>query len=313
MLNKIVPLPAQRFVRLLTCCSLMLMIAIGFSSCSSSDKRKVRGSEQEVYERAQGYLSAKNWAQAIETLQLMEEYFPFGNYAEHAQLELIYAYFKAEEYESAAAAAERFIRLHPRQRNVDYAYYMRGVANYYNDSVFSQFFPSDVSKRDPGTAKEAFNHFSQLLNLFPESAYALDAQKRMIYLKNTLARAEINVANYYFKRGAYLAAANRGRWVVENLQQTPAVPDALAVMAQAYHLLEMQELSDDAVRVLAHNYPKHPVFVNGKFNYQYGIDEKRSWVSYVTFGLFDKRPAIKFDTRKQYNKQFNSEVAAPPA
>jgi outer membrane protein assembly factor BamD len=136
----------------------------------------------------------------------------------------------------------------------------------------------------------------------------------MIYLRNTIARGEINVANYYFKRGAYLAAANRGRWVVESLQETPAVPDALAVMAQAYHLLGMQNLSDDAVSVLKLNFPNHPALDEGEFNYRYGRDEKRSWVSYLTFGLFDQDPSIEFDTRKQYNTMYpNAQpVSAPP-
>lgn len=282
------------------------------SGCSTSDQSAQRGTEVEVYERAQRYLDGNSWSLAIDTLQRLEETFPFGTYAEHAQLELIYAYYKATEFESAVSAAERFIRLHPRHHNVDYAYYMRGIASFYNDSVFSAFFPTDVAKRDPGTAKEAFSHFSQLLNEFPDSAYALDAQRRMIYLKNTLARSEINIANYYFKRGAYLAAANRGRWVVENLQETPAVPDALAVMAQAYHLIDMQALSDDAATVLNHNYPDHPALKNGKFNYSYGIDEKRSWVSLITFGIFDKRPTIEFDTREQY-ENYDWDAPAPPS
>lgn len=295
--------------------ALLVTLSIGISAlngCSTAEERVQKGTEQEVYERAQRYLNANNWSLAIQTLQLMEENFPFGTYAEHAQLELIYAYFKAGEYEASVAASERFIRLHPQHRNVDYAYYMRGISSFYNDSVFSSFFPSDVTKRDPGTAKEAFNHFSQLLNLYPKSTYAPDARKRMIYLRNTLARAEINIANYYFKRGAYLAAANRGRWVVENLQNTPAVPDALAVMAQAYHLVDMQALSDDATTVLAHNYPDHPAIKDGKFDYQFGIDQKRSWVSWITFGIFDKRPTIKYDTRKQYNVQYHDTLVEPP-
>lgn len=312
MLNKINNLSLLPSLRFLSIFCLALGLAFS-SGCATKEERAKRGTEQEIYERAQRYLDNSSWTLAIETLQVLEENFPFGTYAEHAQLELIFAYFKANEFEAAASASERFIRLHPRQRNVDYAYYMRGIANYYNDSVFSAFFPTDESKRDPGTAKEAFNHFSQLIALFPESAYALDAQKRMVYLKNTLARAEINVANYYFKRGAYLAAANRGRWVVENLQETPAVPDALAVMAQAYHLIDMQALSDTAVAVLSHNYPDHPTLSKGEFNYQFGIDDKRSWISIITFGVFDKRPSISFDTREQYNSQYADEILAPPA
>lgn len=299
--------------------TLILLAALGTSAfmlngCATTDERVLRGTEQDVYSDAQRYLKSNNWSMAIQSLQLLEEHFPFSSYAEHAQLELIYAYFRGGEFESAVAAAERFIRLHPQHRNVDYAYYMRGISGFYNDSVFSSFIPTDVTKRDPGTAKEAFNHFSQLITLYPESTYALDAQKRMIYLRNTLARAEINVANYYFKRGAYLAAANRGRWVVENLQETHAVADALAVMAQAYYLIDMQALSEDSAAVLVHNFPDHPAIKNGKFDYQYGGQERRSWVSIITLGLFDKRPSIKFDTREQFNPIYQGDsVPTPPS
>ncbi len=312
MLNKTAA-PLPRTLRQTLLCLISVCYLSVITGCSSNEEKALRGTEQEIYERAQRYLDNSSWSLAIQTLQQLEENFPFGTYAEHAQLELIFAYYKASEFEAAVAASERFIRLHPRQRNVDYAYYMRGIASFYNDSVFSAFFPTDESKRDPGTAKEAFNHFAQLIALFPDSAYALDAQKRMVYLKNTLARSEINIANYYFKRGAYLAAANRGRWVVENLQGTPAVPDGLAVMAQAYHLVEMPELSENAVKVLIHNYPDHPALKGGKFDYKFGTDKKRSWVSYVTLGIFDKRPSIKFDTRKQYNARFGGEALAPPS
>ncbi|WP_096087332.1 outer membrane protein assembly factor BamD [Agaribacterium haliotis] len=293
------------------CLSLTLLVGC------ASDEDYGRGSEQEVFERAQRYLDSYSWELAIDTLQALEENFPFGTYAEQAQLELIYAYYKAGEFEAALASADRFIRLHPQHRNVDYAFYMRGIASFYNDSVFSSFFPVDTTMRDPGTAKESFNHFAELLNEYPQSPYALDAEKRMIYLRNTLARAEINVANYYFKRGAYLAAANRGRWVVENMQGTPAVPDALAVMAQAYHLIDMQPLSEDAIKVLKYNYPHYPALEDGEFDYQYGSDQDRSWVSYVTFGVFDKRPSIKFDTRKVYDPFYDEDSAGdilePPA
>ncbi len=290
-----------------------LLVLTLLSACSSQEDRIARGSEQEVYERAQRYLKSSSWEMAIQTLQALEENFPFGSYGEHAQLELIYAYYRAGEYEASVASADRFIRLHPQHRNVDYAYYMRGIASFYNDSAFSSVLSMDATQRDPGTAKDAFNYFAQLLNLYPDSAYALDAKKRMTFLRNTLARAEINIANYYFKRGAYLAAANRGRWVVENMQETPAVPDALAVMAQAYHLVDMQALSDDAAQVLAHNFPDHPALKDGKFDYQYGREHKRSAISIVTLGLFDKRPTIKFDTRDQYNAYYNDQLAlAPP-
>lgn len=295
---------------------LVLILNLSLGACSSNKDKDSpkRGSEQDVYESAQYYLRNSNWETAIEYLEILEENFPFGAYAEQSQLELIFAHFKSDNHDSAIAAADRFIRLHPQHRNVDYAYYMRGIASYYNNTAFSSSYSTDYTTRDPGAAKEAFNHFSQLINRYPESPYILDAQKRMVYLRNTIARAEINIANYYFKRGAYVAAANRGRWVVENMQMTPAVPDALAVMAQAYYLLGMEALSRDSINVLQHNYPDHPALTNGDFDFDYGSYKKRSWISYATFGLFDKTKFVEFDTRKQYGGQTKSiDPPAPPS
>lgn len=289
-------------------------IFIFLSACSSNDDKPEKGAtEQTLYERAQRYLKASNWASAIQALQLIEENFPFGTYAENAQLELCYAYYRSGDYELAIASSDRFIRLHPQHRDVDYAYYMRGVASFYKDSAITTALIRDISQRDSGSAKDSFNYFSQLLARFPNSQYALDAQKRMVYLRNILARHEIHVANYYFKRGAYVAAAGRGRFVVENMQGTPAVPDGLAVMAQAYHLLGMQDLADDAATVLALNYPKHPSIKKGKFVYQKHIDEGTSWLSYLTLGLFGKREFVNYDTRSTFNPQYNddNEVPAP--
>ncbi len=312
MQNNLIPVFARAVKQVVTIVAFSLAFVI--AGCSSNEEKAAKGSEQEVYERAQRYLKSSSWELAIQTLQALEENFPFGSYGDHSQLELIYAYFRAGEYEASIAASDRFIRLHPQHRNVDYAYYMRGIASFHNDSAFASVFPVDVTQRDPGTAKDAFNYFAQLLNEYPESAYALDAKKRMTFLRNSLARSEINIANYYFKRGAYLAAANRGRWVIENMQETPAVPDALAVMAQAYHLLGMQELSDDATKVLVYNFPDHPALNGAEFDYRYGRDEKPSLIRRLTFGLFGSRPTIKFDTRRQYNPFYtdDTEISEPP-
>lgn len=280
--------------------------------CSSNKDKYSKTSEQATYELAQKYLRSSNWSAAVEALEVMEENFPFGSFAEQAQLELIYAYFRGSEYEAATASADRFIRLHPQHRNVDYAYYMRGISAFHNDTAFYSMLPTDITKRDAGTAKESFDYFAQLIYRYPDSAYALDAQKRMVYLRNMLARYEIHVANYYFKRGAYVAAANRGRYVVENFEGTPAVPDGLAVMAQAYHMLEMKEYSESAAKVLVANYPNHPALKNGEFNFRFGRDQGTSWVTYITLGLFKRQPTINFDTRDIYNPFYNESLDPLP-
>ncbi|MBU2885202.1 outer membrane protein assembly factor BamD [Gilvimarinus agarilyticus] len=276
------------------------------SACSSTGERQDLTSEADVYDRAIQHLQNSRWESAISSLQLIEEHFPFGKYAEQAQLEIIFAYYKSGDPDAAIAAADRFIRLHPQHRNVDYAYYMKGLSTYSKDENFlSTVMPLDQTQRDPGAARESLGHFTQLLNRYPDSTYAEDAKKRMLYLRNRLARYEIHVANYYFKRGAYLASINRGQYVLENFQETPAVPDALAVIVQGYHLLGMDELSDRTLAVLRLNYPDHPAFNNeGDFDFQHGDIEDRSWISKATFGLFDKRDPRGFDSRRYYAPQY---------
>ncbi len=261
--------------------------------------------ERDFYEKIQVSLNAGNWTVAITNLQLLESQFPFGKYAEQAQLELIYAQFKTADYESSISAADRFIRLHPQHVNVDYAYYLKGLSEISQaSSFFDGFLPTDNTKRDIGSARSAFATLSEFLNRFPKSPYAADARKRLINLRNQLARAEIHVANYYFSRKAYLAAANRGRYVVENFQQSPAVPDGLAVMAQAYMMLDMQELSENAVQVLAANYPEHPSLdKNGVFDFDKRLlGKENALMGKITLGLIDRVQPPAFDTSAIFNR-----------
>ena len=253
-----------------------------------------------MYEEAQRSLGNKNYDVAVRALQMLESRYPFGKYAEQAQLELIYAHYGAYEHEAAVEAADRFIRLHPQHPNTDYAYYMKGLAAYTdNEDVFARFLPTDQTLRDTSHAKEAFAEFAQLLARFPNSPYAADAKARMVYLRNLLARHEINVANYYFRRGAYMAATNRGRYVVENFQRTPAVADGLAVMAQGYILLGKEDLAKDSISTLSLNYPQHPSLdENGEFQSVFTLDGlQRSWINTLSFGLFDPPKPPQFDNR----------------
>lgn len=253
-----------------------------------------------MYQEAQRYLRSGNFDLAVRSLQLLESRYPFGKYAEQAQLELIFAHYKAYEHEAAVEAADRFIRLHPQHPNVDYAFYMKGLSAYTgNEDIFNRFMPTDETERDTTQAKEAFAEFAQLVSRYPDSPYSADARARMIALRNVLARHEINVANYYLRRGAYLAATNRGRYVVENFQRTPAVADGLAVMAQGYILLGMTDLARDAIDVLAMNYPEHPsIDKNGQFDSVYTLDGlQRSWLNKLSFGLVDPPQPPQFDNR----------------
>ena len=278
---------------------------LGWGDEEQTEEDSAGLTEKDFYERIQTSLNASNWSVAISNLQLLESQFPFGKYAEQGQLELIYAQYKSGDYESSIASADRFIRLHPQHPNVDYAFYVKGLSEIsQTGGFFDSFLPTDSSMRDIGEARGAFTTLTELLSRFPESPYAADARKRLVSLRNRLARAEIHVANYYFARGAYLAAANRGRFVVENFQQSPAVPDGLAVMAQAYYLLEMKELADNSVEVLVANYPEHPSLdSNGQFDFERRLlADQDSWLDKVSFGVLKRIKPPSFDSRSVYDK-----------
>lgn len=230
-------------------------------------------SASKLYYTAKGDLNEGNFERAIKLFETLEARFPYGAFAQQAQLEVAYAYYKDNEPASAVAASERFIKLHPNHPHVDYAYYLRGLANFVEDqTLLARFGDQDMSDRDPKSAREAFDAFQQLVNRFPGSKYAADAQARMKYLVNALASNEVHVARYYYKRGAYVAAANRGKYVLEHYQQSPALEDALAIMARSYEKLGLNDLRDDALRVLKLNFPKSD-YVNSDVK----VQEKAWW------------------------------------
>jgi outer membrane protein assembly factor BamD len=220
-------------------------------------------SASKLYFTAKEALGEGNFDLAIKTFEKLESRYPYGAYAQQSQLEVAYAYYKDGEPASAIAACERFIKLHPNHPSVDYAYYLRGLSNFTVDqSFFARFGDQDLSDRDPKAAREAFDAFQQLASRFPNSKYAPDAVDRMKYLVNSMAANEVHVARYYYKRGAYVAAANRGKYVLEHYQQTPALEEAVAVMAQSYDKLGLLDLRDDALKVLKHNFP-NSTFISG--------------------------------------------------
>lgn len=287
---------------------IFVLISIFLSGCTSSTlSLSSNGTEAELYAQVQKDLKRDNFLDAIKYLQVMEKKFPFGEYSKSAQLSLIYAHYGFGEKESATAAANRFIRLHPKHRNVDYAYYMKGLIAFPTQKTFiQQAFDADLSKRDISGAKTSFSHFATLTQRFPDSEYTPDALKRMTYLRNLLARNEIHVANYYLERKAYLAAANRGRYVVENFQETGAVPDALAVMVQAYHEMNIDDLASDSLAVLKNNFPDHPALnSDGTFDYSYSTTSIGSWLSKLSFGVLGTKKPPGFNSESQYNPAAN--------
>jgi outer membrane protein assembly factor BamD len=254
-LYRIVP-----FHRFLAYASLLFVILL-ISSCSSSPEHSTDTTTgmtaQEIYKEAQDAMNDGNYDTAIDLFEKLESKFPYGPYAKQAKLEIIYSHFKYDNLESAIIAAERFIKLFPSHPHVDYAYYMRGVCRYdMETSIFDSWFDQDLTERDPESAKNAFKYFNQLVTKFPDSIYNEDARKRMVFLRNSLAQHEIHVANYYFKRRAYVAAVNRSKYVLNNFQNTASVKAALQIMANSYTELKLPKLAEDIQRVLKKNYPE---------------------------------------------------------
>jgi len=212
---------------------------------------------EQYYQQAKEQLDDGDYSDAIETYQELESTYPFGEYTEQAQLEIIYAYYKNNDSEAALAAADRFIRLHPTHSHVDYAYYLKGLINFTADRGFLERLTKGSSSpdRDPRSAHESYSTFQELVNRFPDSRYAADARRRMAYLHNSLAMHEIYVADYYMRREAYVAVVNRGKHVLEQYSQTAATEHALGLMMLAYQRMGLEGLAKDSQRVLAMNYP----------------------------------------------------------
>ncbi len=216
-------------------------------------------SASKLYSRAKEALNGGNYTQAVQYFEKLEARFPYGPYAQQAQLEIAYAYYKDNEPISAIAACDRFIKLHPNHPHVDYAYYLKGLANFVEDNnLLARLGKQDMSERDPKAAREAFEAFRALVERFPDSRYTPDAAARMRYLVNALAAHEVHVARHYLKRGAHVAAVNRGKYVLEHYQQSPALEEALAIMMQAYARMGLNDLAADTRRVLQRNFPDSP-------------------------------------------------------
>jgi len=257
-----------------------LLVIFLIVSCSSNeelpDERLV---EKELYDQAQSRLKSDSYSTAIISLESLESRFPFGRYAEQAQAELIYAYYMNSQFEASESAAQRFINLHPRHSHTGYAYYMKGLAAFTDDAgLFTRYFQSDLAKREVIMAQKSFDELSEFITRYPNSKYVPHAKQRMVYLRNLLAEHEIYVANFYMKRGAYLAAIGRAKYVIEHLPNTPQTPFALSILIEAYGILDYPELRGINLKILNSNFPE--------FNITQNISVKnRSWKRILTLGL----------------------------
>lgn len=217
---------------------------------------------QRLYEEAQALMRDKDYDKAIKYFETLETRFPHGRYATQAQLEIAYAQYKKNDPVACVAAVNRFIKLHPNHPNVDYAYYLKGIANFTQKGIIEKFTKQEISDRDPKALRSSFLALKELTTRFPESRYVKDAALRMTYLVNALADNELHVARYYMKRTAYLAAVNRCKFLLENYPDSTSKEAALVIMVSAYDALGMQDFKEDTMRVLKTNYPNSAMFGN---------------------------------------------------
>ena len=293
----------------ITILALSLGVASAFVGCSSNPSKKdvvdkgPQSSEQVYFEKAQKSLERNQYTDAVKSLEALDTYYPTGQYTQQAQLELLYAKFKQKDYEGTIALAERFIRLNPQHPNVDYAYYVRGVANMeMNYDSLIRYTSLQQSHRDVSYIKVAYQNFVDLIRRFPSSQYSVDAAQRMKYIGQELAESEMNAARFNIQRKAWLAAAERAQWVIEHYPQTPQTPEALATLAYSYQKLGDTATSQQYVDILKLNYP-NLVKSNGEVNLR-AARKDSSWVNRATLGLLG-RQSKNIDTK---NIEANAEA-----
>lgn len=231
---------------------------VGCSSSESEEEKIVLANmgAQQLYERASESMEVGNFSAAAQTLSALDSRYPFGPLSHQVQLDLIYSYYKSGKIDETLATIDRFTRLNPNHSDVDYAYYMRGLTNMESDSnLFQELLTIDRSDRDPSKSRQAFEDFRRLIEQYPNSKYAADAKKRMLHIKDRLARYEIAIARFYMRRQAYVAAANRGRYVIEHFPDTTQVKDALEIMVSSYEQLGLDDLRLNAMKTLKLNFP----------------------------------------------------------
>lgn len=240
---------------------LYVLFFLSLSGCSSTkdDVEKVPDrSAQSLFSEARESLDKGMYQKAISLLSAIDRRFPFGPISHQVQLDLIYAYYKSDQTEEGVALADRFLKLNPDHPNIDYAHYLRALMKLSEDSNgFQEFLGIDRTDRDPQPAMEAFNSFKTIISEYPESRYANDARQRMIAIKSRLAQYELQVAEYYMKREAWVSAANRGRYILEYFSPSPEMEKALEIMIECYSQLKLDDLKSNAKQVLAVNFPKN--------------------------------------------------------
>lgn len=256
---------------------LILLVAIVLTSaCGSSLTKETDVTEnwsaEKLYQSGKTELNLKNYEQAVDYLEKLEGRYPYGRYVQQAQLDIAYAYYKDNKSDLAMAAVDRFIHLHPAHPSVDYAYYLRGLISFNIKRGTLDFLlpKQDYADRNPAAMQKAYDAFRDLVERFPDSRYSVDARKRLVYLRNLLAKHELHIARFYFDRAAYVATVNRTKYVLETYQRTPAVEEALGLQMRAYLRMGLDSLARDAERVLRKNFPNSAQLRNLPKNRQSG-------------------------------------------
>jgi outer membrane protein assembly factor BamD len=236
----------------------ILLLALALGGCGEKDPDVLTANDdaKDLYKRAADAIEGGRFEVAINYFHILESRYPFSPYALQAQLELAYAYYRHDKPEEAVAEADRFIRFNPTHENVDYAYYIKAMANFQqNISIFERWVPRNAADYNQKPLQDSFNDFMQLVTKFPTSKYAADSRQRMVFLKYKLAEHEIRVAQYYLRRGAWVAAVNRCNYVLQSFYDTPFNEQALEIMARSYRLLNLTEPEQNTLKVLRLNYP----------------------------------------------------------
>lgn len=262
----------------------LLMVAMGLTGCAGLGTSS-QDTETAYYETAQDYLDKRNFTLAVERLTALQDRFPFGRYADASALDLMYAYYGMNDFANALVEADRFTRLNAEHPDVDYAWFVRAMSYYElfltNRGIFGK---ADPATRSPEQGQKAFRALTQFTARFPDSRYRSEALDAMVILKDSLARHELVVADYYIRRGAWISAAERAKTVVAHYPGVDAVGDALVVLAEAYHAMELPDDRKQVLNRLSRDYPQHPTLASGEYQPP-KFEEDRWWVKVLTLGL----------------------------
>ncbi len=251
---------------------LICVALLGACGTTDGPDKTLGWTPEKLYAEARDEMASGNWAASTKLLEKLEARYPFGRWAQQAQIDLAYVHYKDSERALALAAVDRFMKLHPNHPQLDYVYYLKGLINFNDQQGFlANLGGQDLSERDLRAAREAFDAFKEVVTRWPDSPYAEDSTQRMRYLVNSMAAGEVHIARYYFRRGAYVAAINRSQAVLKQHQGTPAIEEALYIMLKSYEKLGLADLQSDTERVMKLNYPTSQLMARGF------PEDNRSW------------------------------------